>query len=351
MFGVLVAAREYQPAMAGKFLSLEEVARHLGKSVGEVNQLVDRKKLFPMRDGATVKFKLDDVERAARDLADDDSQPDELSLDLDMSSPSLGSGAAGSDIGLGAGDESESIFGGDAADQGSADHTVLRSSPAASAASGTFDDDLALDSIVNASSPSLSKPSVIGSGTIAFDLPDVGTAGDSLVFGSGVGVSPASDAGAALSGKLDDSGLSLEGADLQVSGIDLGETAGMGSGIDDVGGSLAGEAFELGTAGDDDESASVVIPTEDSTDSSFFGTVTEDSVSMDESSASSIGMPGEIAYETVIGTQFNAWQILGLVCCTLLLLVGTFVMVDLALTINNPGKKPIVLEGLVHYFR
>jgi|688.fasta_scaffold123750_2 excisionase family DNA binding protein len=336
--------------MAGKLLSLEEAARHLGISVDEVNRLVDRKKLFPMRTGATVKFKLEDVDRAARDMGEDDSQPEDLSLDLDMSSPSLGGGPAASGIELG-GDESESIFGADAADTGAADHTVLRSSPADSLASGAFDgDDLALDSFVNASSPSLSKPSAGGSGTIAFDLPEGGAAGDSLVFGSGVGVSAASDAGAALSGNLDDSGLSLEATDLQVSGIDLGETAGLGSGIDDVGGSLAAEAFELGSGNDDDESASVVIPTEDSSESSFFGTVTDDSASVEDSSASVMGLPGEAAFETVIGTQFNTWQILGLVCCTLLLLGGTFVMVDLVLTINNPGKSPIVLKQLVDMF-
>ena len=336
--------------MAGKFLSLEEAARHLGVSVEEVNRLVDRKKLFPMRTGATVKFKLEDVDRAARDMDQDDSQPEELSLDLDMSSPSLGGGPAASGIELG-GDDAESIFGDDAADAATADHTVLRSSPAGAAASGTFDgDDLALDSFVNASSPSLSAPSAVGSGTIAFDLPEGGAGGDSLVFGSGVGVSAASDAGAALSGNLDDSGLSLEATDLQVSGIDLGETAGLGSGIDEVGGSLAAEAFELGSVGDDDDSASVVIPTEDSSESSFFGTVTDDSVSVEDSSASVVGMPGEGVFETVIGTQFNTWQILGLVCCTLLLLGGTFVMVDLVLTINNPVKSPIVLKQLVELF-
>ena len=43
--------------MAGRFVSLEEAARLLGVSMDEVNRLVDRKKLFPMRDGATVKFR------------------------------------------------------------------------------------------------------------------------------------------------------------------------------------------------------------------------------------------------------------------------------------------------------
>ena len=35
--------------MAGKFLSLEEAARRLGVGIDEVNRLVDRKELFPMR--------------------------------------------------------------------------------------------------------------------------------------------------------------------------------------------------------------------------------------------------------------------------------------------------------------
>ena len=56
-------------AMAGKFMSPEEAARLLGISVDEVNRLVDRKQLFPMRDGATNKFKTDDVEPSARNPA------------------------------------------------------------------------------------------------------------------------------------------------------------------------------------------------------------------------------------------------------------------------------------------
>ena len=69
--------------MAGKFLSLEDAARHLGISTDEVNRLVDRKKLFPMRDGTTLKFKLDEVERLAATLGEESSYSGELSLDLD----------------------------------------------------------------------------------------------------------------------------------------------------------------------------------------------------------------------------------------------------------------------------
>jgi hypothetical protein len=107
-------------AMAGKFLSLEEAARHLGVTIDEINRFVDRKKLFPMRDGANVKFKLDDIERVAADLADEaPGDGSGLALDLDLSSPSLGAGSAvGSgldDLVLGdPADVTESIFGDDA---------------------------------------------------------------------------------------------------------------------------------------------------------------------------------------------------------------------------------------------
>ena len=55
--------------MAGKFLTPEEAAQRLGVAVEEVNRLVDRKELFPMRDGAAIKFKVDDIERVIADRA------------------------------------------------------------------------------------------------------------------------------------------------------------------------------------------------------------------------------------------------------------------------------------------
>ena len=69
--------------MAGKFMSPEEAARLLGVSVDEVNRLVDRKKLFPMRDGATIKFKTDDVERLVRTLGEE-SASGSGGLELDL---------------------------------------------------------------------------------------------------------------------------------------------------------------------------------------------------------------------------------------------------------------------------
>jgi excisionase family DNA binding protein len=402
--------------MAGKFLSLEEAARRLGVTIDEINRLVDRKKLFPMRDGATVKFKLDDIERAASDLASDlgdesSSGTDDLALDLDLSSPSLvagpgspsGSGIADDDIMLGdAIDEGDSIFGIDDAPsppsrtiiQEKGDHAVGGEDLViGDAGSALASSDLELDSIIGASSPSLARGAVGpasglgsdvagggGSGTLAIDLSNLGS-------GSIAGLSGPAP-GNALSGALD-SGLSLEGSDLAASGLNLGGSgielggsgvelggsgvrlgdsgldlggspigSGIGSGVDDIGGAFGGDAFDLGDSTTDDESASVVISTEDTGDSSFFGAVTDDSgsVSLDDgSSLSPVGMAiGEEGFlEGVAGPPFSVLQIVGLVCCTLFLLTCSLVMIDLVWSIRAPVGEPIsspLLQALTDLF-
>jgi len=402
--------------MAGNILSLEEAAHRLGVTIDEINRLVDRKKLFPMRDGPTVKFKLDDIERAASDLASDrgdesSSGADDLALNLDLSSPSLvggpsspsGSGIADDDIMLGdAIDEGDSIFGIDDAPsppsrtiiQEKGDHAVggedLMIGDAGSALASS---DLELDSIIGASSPSLARGPVGpasglgsdvagggGSGTLAIDLSNLGS-------GSIAGLSGPAP-GNALSGALD-SGLSLEGSDLAASGLNLGGSgievggsgielggsgvrlgdsgldlggspigSGIGSGVDDIGGAFGGDAFDLGDSTTDDESASVVISTEDTGDSSFFGAVTDDSgsVSLDDgSSLSPVGMAlGEEGFlEGVAGPPFSVLQIVGLVCCTLFLLTCSLVMIDLVWAIRAPVGEPIsspLLQALTDLF-
>ena len=409
--------------MAGNILSLEEAAHRLGVTIDEINRLVDRKKLFPMRDGPTVKFKLDDIERAASDLASDrgdesSSGADDLALNLDLSSPSLvggpgspsGSGIADDDIMLGdAIDEGDSIFGIDDAPsppsrtiiQEKGDHAVggedLIIGDAGSALASS---DLELDSIIGASSPSLARGPVGpasglgsdvagggGSGTLAIDLSNLGS-------GSIAGLSGPAP-GNALSGALD-SGLSLEGSDLAASGLNLGGSgvelggsgvelggsgielggsgvrlgdsgldlggspigSGIGSGVDDIGGAFGGDAFDLGDSTTDDESASVVISTEDTGDSSFFGAVTDDSgsVSLDDgSSLSPVGMAiGEDGFlEGVAGPPFSVLQIVGLVCCTLFLLTCSLVMIDLVWAIRAPVGEPIsspLLQALTDLF-
>ena len=118
--------------MAGRFLSLEEAARQLGVSVDEVNRLVDRKKLFPMRDGASVKFKADDIDRVARDLGEDNSQSGDLDLDLDLPAAP----AAAEEISLGDPlDGTDSIFA-DAPEAKGASQTIVRGEAGQAAASG-----------------------------------------------------------------------------------------------------------------------------------------------------------------------------------------------------------------------
>jgi len=172
-------------------------------------------------------------------------------------------------------------------------------------------------------------------------------------LGSAAGSAPGSGAGVALSGPLD-SGLSLEDADINVSGIDLAAASGIASAIDAggslaagsiSGGSLAGEAFDLGDVGED-ESASVVIATDETGDSSFFGAAADDSasVSLEESSIadSAAGLGGVgLPLEHVVDTTFSVWQVLALACCTLLMLTAGLVMFDLTSTIRAPSGTPL----------
>jgi excisionase family DNA binding protein len=374
--------------MAGKFLLLEEAALRLGISADEIHRLVEKKKLFPLRDGTTLKFKIDELDRLAAEGVDgDEPVTDTLELDLDdvKSEPAGGSIAMADSVGLGdvgLGDaiqQDESIFAKDQAGQDDLAQTML----------GTVDGiggldamELDLDSIVGLSSPSVAAPSPAGpsgqsaaagtagavdSGTLDIDLSGIGVgsqpshaagsnATGSLVLGSGSlgsgslgsgalgsGVDAAGlsgsliNAGAALSGALD-SGLSLEDGDAAVSGIDLGPLD-EGQLAEDGATALAGDEFELGGLGGDDDSASVVgvetgdssfFPTEEGGESSDF---TGD-IPMGMDAATDMGdlTPGEV----VPDTKFSVWQISGLVCCALLLLTGGFVMFDLMRTIGSP---------------
>jgi hypothetical protein len=161
-----------------------------------------------------------------------------------------------------------------------------------------------------------------------------------------------SGAGSALSGPLD-GGLSLETADVAASGIDIAAASGVGGDLDLGGEQLGGEAFELGGDLGDEESASVVIATEDSGDSSFFGAAMDDSASVafDDGSVSEISSTslGAVPLEYAVDTTFSVWQILGLLACALLLLTGGLVMFDLVWTIRGPGETALsapLLEAL-----
>jgi hypothetical protein len=146
---------------------------------------------------------------------------------------------------------------------------------------------------------------------------------------------------------------------LQVSGIDLAPASGLGLGNADepLGGpgSLAGEAFDLG--GDDEESASVVIPTEATGDSSFFDNVGDASGSVADSSSMGLAPAGVDAlradiFEAGGGMSFSAWQLAGLIASTLLLLLGSLVMLDLLWTVRSPGPfiSAPLLDALANAF-
>jgi hypothetical protein len=217
--------------------------------------------------------------------------------------------------------------------------------------------DLDLDSMIGASAPGLDAgpPTGVGqpagSGTLAIDLSNLGSG--SIVSGSSPGIE-APGSGIALSGPLD-SGVSLEGGDFGASGVDLGGSL-AASGIDVGGGSLAGDAFELGGGAGDDESASVIIATEETGDSSFFGAVADDSGSVslgDSASISAIAGDDLVGEMVPAGPPFSVLQIVGLVCCTLFLLTAGLMMIDLVSTIRAPGGTPIaspLLKAMTEMF-
>jgi hypothetical protein len=121
------------------------------------------------------------------------------------------------------------------------------------------------------------------------------------------------------------------------------------AGFDDAGGEGddakpmgSADDFEL-TAGDEDESGSVVIAAEsESAESSFFGTGAGDESSSAfssgaDASVAAIAEAGDLGDAGVVrDTTFSVWQICGLVCCALLLLTGGFVMFDLVRTLGSP---------------
>ena len=389
-------------AMAGKFMSPEEAARLLGISVDEVNRLVDRKQLFPMRDGATNKFKTDDVERLLRTLGEESgSGSGELDLDLPElvldNAPAGGPGEATDDDQLILDDGADSIFatptakGPSASDTGVGKGSVASksnsglslSSPGLSGADLVLtdsvlgddleSDDLAIESIVGASSPSLGGSGISkasGSGDLMIELSGISSASsaasksDSGIAGlsgpglSGPGLSGpglgglSGGLGSGLSGGLG-SGVSLGDSSLADSGVDLGSAASAAKGAPSA------DDFELGGETTDDESASVVIASDsEAGDSSFFGQTIggqSSSFGSDDSSLGSAGSAEMLAFPTQMLDEmsFSTWQIVGLVCCSLLLLFGGFIAYDLVRTIGSPESTTLsnpLLNSLAEIF-
>jgi len=270
--------------MAGKLLPLEEAARHLGVSADEVHRLVEKKKLFPLRDGTTLKFKIDDLDRLAADGVDPDAPvTDTLELDLDdvqsgsggisidgadsialqasQAQPegsaqpdSLilgGSGSLADDLdgNLGVGDaigQGESIFANDQSGQDDLARTMLGTGEALG---GLDAMELDLDSIVGLSSPSLAAPSAAAeSGQPAASAergpPDSGTFNVEL-SGVDIGSQPSNATGSNATGSL------VLGSGVLGSGV---EAAGSSGSLINAGAALSG-ALDSGLSLEDDDAA------------------------------------------------------------------------------------------------
>jgi excisionase family DNA binding protein len=451
-------------AMAGRFLSLEEAAQKLGLSVDDVHRLVDRKQVYPIRDGGGLKFKADDLEQYLRDqqeaagthddlsaqpaetersnvapleldVAADDSltldveamielEPAsaveveaaaveeplsaidvvnvpvevmtsehtsnvELMLDLDGTSPSaVDATPAPRPVANSPTSPADSVVMLEPDDAGS-DALVLAEGShgdhVLDAGSGRISldrDDLELDSIIAASAASLvAADASPDDGTLAIDLgePILGgpsgskshqEASSGLVIGSdldlGIGSNgPSGRVGSALSDVLD-SGVLIEEKAVELEGIQTWDEVDLGienddegslsiggeQGSDDLGGSLGGDfdndQFDLGSA---DDSGSVIMPGDASEASDMF------SAGMDSSGFSghtfgdaadlsgSLGIPGEMSMDV----RFSTWQICGLICCSLILLIGGLITFDLVRTIGT-SQATVLANPLLDAF-
>jgi excisionase family DNA binding protein len=279
---------ESEGTMAGKFLLLEEAARHLGVSADEVHRLVEKKRLFPLRDGTTLKFKIDELDRLAAEGVDpDEPVTDTLELDLDdvpsgaggvsidladsvalpasQAQPDSlilgGSGSLAGDLDgdLGLGDaigQGESIFATDQSGQDDLARTMLGTG----AAVGGLDAmELDLDSIVGLSSPSVAAPSAAAkSGQPAASAkigpPDSGTFNVEL-SGVDIGSQPSNATGSNATGSLvlgsGALGSDALGSAAVGSGVDLG---GLSGSLINAGAALSG-ALDSGLSLEDDDAA------------------------------------------------------------------------------------------------
>lgn len=431
--------------MPGRYLSIEEAAQRLGGTVDEVHRLVDQRKLYPVRDGATLKFKDDDLSRYLAEREDSLSTPDDEAVppviaDAADSLPSAG--VEGPDLELDIDDSltlnvelsvepanlsarevtpAPVIAPVDAADKadslvlaepsGLAESGVIELADEAPAVGGsaislsishssigspkanaidsaaqldlgvsgpmTLDrDDLEIESIIEASAASpQASPEPAAEGTLEIDLgepliPDGSAA--SLAIGSGSDLADGSNrksgkVGSALSDVLD-SGVLIEEKPVEIEGVVAWDEMDLGveekaddekpDGALDAGleGDNGNDNFELGTEEGDDESASVLNPTDESGDSSLFQTGDDSSAfsapsfSMGEVGSESFGIPGEFIPD--IG--FSVWQVVGLVCCALVMLVGGLVAFDLVRTIGTPRGIALsnhLLEGMAGLFQ
>jgi hypothetical protein len=370
--------------MAQKYYNSSETAKILGKTTDEVKKMLEQRELHGYRDGADWKFKVEDIERIAKQSPSPSSGSDEDVGDVLLSEVALGQsdpGLSGTVIGLNAGGRlavdsdirlAESDLALNALNE---EPTTTASKKKADAAPKGQDSGLMLESDLKLGESSVvigAKPTSTG-GSSVVDLSGKDDDDDLVLGGSGVGsdVTLGGDSGISLVDPSD-SGFSLE------TPVNLGAAA------------AAEESLELGE--DDlliasDAPAKAAAPLK--TDDDFLLTPLEETVDMDGSGSGSqvialdtedsgsdvisgsgagvsmaamldedlsaqpaldLGMGGPLAGSSVLAAQpssmaegaalmhpasgmaeppYTGWQITGLAVCTVLLLLCGMMMYDL----------------------
>lgn len=216
--------------MAQKFYNLEKAAEVLGVSPGELNRMRESNEFHAYRDGANWKFKVEDIERAAKERqAAASAPPDEGADDVLLSEFELGEsepgtsgtvigpaekGPADSDIQLA---DSDIKLGGSDLDLSASDAAKDTGSNVAGfeELDMTLDDDLTLeDSQISLSDEAVAAEGSDATADSAIDLSGKGEGldDDDLVLGgsgSGSDITIGQDSGISLVDPRD-SGLSLE---------------------------------------------------------------------------------------------------------------------------------------------
>ncbi|MDO4549827.1 MAG: helix-turn-helix domain-containing protein [Planctomycetia bacterium] len=318
--------------MAGQFLNVEEVANLLHLTNAEVVQLSNSGKIHGYRDGATWKYKQEAIEeylKKQREAANRESADDDYGFesygdsDLDLKTPS------DSDIILNVDDDDEmedAIPAQNVPDQKAGNQIPDDSgiSLGSSDINLTLDEDVTLDSSVELSD--------FDDGDLVLGEEDGVGQGSSLSLGEGSGISLMS---------ANDSGISLEG-DEEVLELGDDDILAMSSGVSGLNAAEDGD-FDLTTSddfGDDDDedSGSQVIVLDDSSDASNFGDGFDAEAGMFSEDLSGGGDEmGVLAQKNQVVISdaglpekpYTIWNILGLICCFIVLTFTLLFSIDL----------------------
>lgn len=305
--------------MAQKYYSVEQAAERLGVSLEEIRAMMDRRELFGYRDGATWKFKVEDIDRKAQELgatggpAGDEGADEKLAQFEEM------------DLGL---DEKLSLE-----EPGAGDSAITSGEQAGTGSS---------DSAVDLSGQTLEDDDLVlgGSGT-----------GSDVTLGGDSGISLVDPA---------DSGLSLEEEPVELAGdeesLELGEDD-MLTLAEEEGAAAVGEDDFLLTptdaAGETDESESgsqvIALDEEEGESPAIAPAVGGVTALLDEDLGAqpAAGLEGLVPLDAAIETglapagvgaeeavlpeaPYTAWNILALAFCVVLLVLGGMFAYDLA---------------------